>query len=198
MKTLKALCVFLLTLLLISSCTKSEKLKILSKDELLMKISESKEFIEFTKLSKNQSNIILSPTFLNSNENELILSDAQVERLQQEKKKCFDNLRLKFGDEALKTLTKTDFQKIVPDVCKQMIEKEYSVNAILNVRALDAASCKKQYDAEVNECFEDFIIDEAACFSQGLWAIVTGCHIDTIKDHIKCNRSADRHIKACK
>lgn len=177
------------------SCSKSDQKIFSSKEDLLTSISKSNEFKKFYDLSKKQSRLLLELPTANGN-NDSSTSNIEIEGLQLAKKSCIEELAKLYSKSDLQSLTKDDLRIIVKNIST---ERELRVTTPASIgRMSDAASCKKQYDNEVNGCFENFLIDEGACFLQGLWGVVTGCHIDSVKDHLKCNRAADKHFKECK
>lgn len=179
------------------SCIKTEQKSFVSKEELLKSISKSNEFKEFFKLSQIQSKMILSSAIMNQ-ENIIDLSDSEIERLQLAKRKCIEKLSKVYTKDDLQSLNKNDLRIIVKSIALEEVAEMRNNNFNPSTQNFNAESCKKQYDRESNDCFEDFIIDEGVCFLKGLWGVVSGCHIDSVKDHLKCQRAADKNFRNCK
>jgi len=190
--------VMLFTASVFFSCSKFEQITILSKEELIEAVSKSDEFNRFYELSQIQSNLVLSSSFDVSGQIDNIIK-IEVEKLQLTKKKHIEKLLKIYGENTFKSFNRDDFRVIVQkNIAHRINLTENNNNSNLNLQTFDAASCKKQYDKEVNQCFENFLIDEAACFFESFFGLANGCFIGSIRDQLKCNRAADSHFKECK
>ncbi len=63
-----------------------------------------------------------------------------------------------------------------------------------------SSDCKSDYDNDVNNCFIDFTLNDAACFLIGLWDIKSAivCHVLAIANQLNCNTRAQAKYEACK
>jgi hypothetical protein len=181
------------------SCSKSELSETFDKEKLIQTISTSEKFISFYRLSKSESDLILS-----TGEEDLVKlqesNKSLYERLNNislNKQALIKELSSEVGKNNLRLLTRDDLKSIVVNIAAlENSSNNLSVNSS-DYQTLSPAECRKQFNQETNQCFENFVIDEGACFFQGLWGVVSGCHVESVRDQLKCNRAAQSHFASC-
>ncbi len=185
---------FFATIMITISCQKKEFKQHNSEQKyaLIEKISYSQEFDQFVSNCEQEAMLIKSVKDIDeldfvSNGNEI---EDKLIKLYEQKKIFFNKIVNSFGRESLKMISVDDFKTVV---------NRYYDNKNSNVMSSmsKALTCGDIRNKEQNACFHNFVVDETACFFEGLWGIVSGCHIQSVKDQYNCNRAAELHFKDC-
>ncbi|MEI6264273.1 MAG: hypothetical protein WCP74_04175 [Sphingobacteriia bacterium] len=187
----KSILIFLFSTIL--SCKKENNELDIPKDELIKQIANSSYFKEFIIVSKKQVKILnQNPSF--QQRIEFILEQKNTDLLTITEKEIQQNFLTQKADILAISKKWVNFNTITKSDFNDMINLANGINN--NSNEPKSMSCNSVRNAEVNQCFRDFVWDIAEC-----WNIFhmpgPGCYYHAIKDQYRCNRDAEAHYQEC-